>query len=242
MARKRSTRAAAARRIVGACLCQWRLRQLNRYIVDYLVEEVLPRQPEPVRSFILQTSILDPLNGPLCDVVTGQQEGKARLEALERGNFFLIPLDDKRHWYRYHHLFADVLQMHLMAEQPDQVASLHRRARERYEQNGSDSDAICHALAAEDFERASVLIERAVPALARSRQTGALLGWLKSLPNELLRARPVFRVVYAHLVLDRGEVNGVEDRLQDAEWWLDTWADSPARPAKSRWSCSAAVR
>ena len=93
----------------------------HRYIVDYLVEEVLQRQPEPIRSFLLQTSILDRLNGPLCDAVTGQPGGKARLETLQRGNFFLIPLDDKRHWYRYHHLFADVLRMHLMAEQPDQV-------------------------------------------------------------------------------------------------------------------------
>ena len=81
----------------------------HRYIVDYLVEEVLQRQPEPVRSFLLQTAILDRLNGPLCDAVTGQEGGSARLEALERGNFFVVPLDDKRHWYRYHHLFADVL-------------------------------------------------------------------------------------------------------------------------------------
>ena len=81
----------------------------NRYIVDYLVEEVLQRQPERVRSFLLQTAILDRLNGPLCDAVTGQEDGSARLEALERGNFFVVPLDDKRHWYRYHHLFADVL-------------------------------------------------------------------------------------------------------------------------------------
>ncbi len=133
----------------------------NRYIVDYLVEEVLQRQPEPVRSFLLQTAILDRLNGPLCDAVTGQEEGNARLEALERGNFFVVPLDDKRHWYRYHHLFAEVLRMHLMAEQPDQVATLHRRASEWYEQNGSAADAIRHALAAEDFERAADLVELA---------------------------------------------------------------------------------
>ena len=98
----------------------------NRYIVDYLVEEVLQRQPEPVRSFLLQTAILDRLNGPLCDAVTGHrgtgQADSARLEALQRGNFFVVPLDDKRHWYRYHHLFAEVLRLHLMAEQPDQVA------------------------------------------------------------------------------------------------------------------------
>ena len=104
--------------------------------MDYLVEEVLQRQPESIRNFLLQTSILDRLNGSLCDAVTGQTGGKARLETLQRGNFFLIPLDDKRHWYRYHHLFADVLQMHLLTEQPDQVPVLHRRASEWYEQNG----------------------------------------------------------------------------------------------------------
>src|SRR5438034_1183425 len=137
----------------------------HRYIVDYLVEEVLQRQPAPVRSFLRQTSILDRLSGPLCDAVTGQEEGNARLEALERGNSFVVPLDDKRHWYRYHHLFAEVLSAHLMAEQPDQVSALHRRASEWYEQNGSAADAIRHALAARDFARAAGLVELAVPAM-----------------------------------------------------------------------------
>src|SRR5215210_407159 len=109
----------------------------NRYIVDYLVEEVLQRQPERIRSFLLQTSILERLSGPLCDAVTGQEGSNALLEALERGNFFVVPLDDKRHWYRYHHLFGDVLSTHLKAEQPALVATLHRRASEWYEQHGS---------------------------------------------------------------------------------------------------------
>ena len=161
----------------------------HRYIVDYLVEEVLQRQPERVRSFLLQTSILDRLNGPLCDAVTGQEEGNARLEALERGNFFVVPLDDKRHWYRYHHLFADVLSAHLLAEQPDQVATLHRRASAWYEQHGSAADAIRHALAAEDFERAADLVELAVPAMRRSRQEATVLGWLKALPDELVHCQ-----------------------------------------------------
>ena len=161
----------------------------HRYIVDYLVEEVLQRQPEPVRSFLLQTAILDRLNGPLCDAVTGHAGSNARLEALERGNFFVVPLDDTRHWYRYHHLFAEVLCAHLMAEQPDQVATLHRRASEWYEHNGSADDAIRHALAAEDFERAADLIERAVPAMRRSRQEATMLGWLKALPDELVRCQ-----------------------------------------------------
>ena len=91
----------------------------DRYIVDYLAEEVLQRQPEHVRSFLLQTSILDRLSGPLCDAVTGQADGKAMLEALDRGNLFLVPLDDRRQWYRYHHLFADVLRARLLDEHPD---------------------------------------------------------------------------------------------------------------------------
>ncbi len=100
----------------------------DRYIVDYLVEEVLQRQPERVRTFLLQTSILDRLSGPLCDAVTGRESGKGVLEALEQGNLFVVPLDDKRHWYRYHHLFADVLQAHSRETEPDLIPSLHRRA------------------------------------------------------------------------------------------------------------------
>src|SRR6266480_3860103 len=202
----------------------------HRYIVDYLVEEVLQRQPASVRSFLLQTSILDRLNGSLCDAVTGQEEGNARLEALERGNFFVVPLDDKRHWYRYHHLFAEVLSAQLLAEQPHQVATLHRRASEWYEQHGSTADAIRHALAAEDFERAADLVELAVPAMRQSRQEATVLGWLKALPDELLHARPVLSVGYAWALLLSGELEGVEARLLDAERWLDTTAEMRGRP------------
>ena len=188
----------------------------HQYIVDYLVEEVLKRQPESIRSFLLQTAILDRLNGTLCDAVTGQTGGRARLETLQRGNFFLVPLDDKRHWYRYHHLFSDVLRMHLMTEQPDQVPVLHQRASEWYARNGSSADAIRHALAAKDFERAADLVELAVPSMSRIRQVATLFGWLKSLPNKLIRARPVLSVVYAHLLLDGGEVDGVGGTLEPA--------------------------
>ena len=197
----------------------------HQYIVDYLVEEVLKRQPETIRNFLLQTAILDRLNGPLCDAVTSQPGGKARLEALQRGNFFLIPLDDKRYWYRYHHLFAEVLHMHLMTEQPDQVPVLHRRASEWYEQNGFAEDAIRHALTGGDFERAANLIELALTTLRRSRQDAMFFGWLKALPVELFRYRPVLSVAQAHVLLSIGELEGVENRLQDAERWLDTTAE-----------------
>jgi LuxR family maltose regulon positive regulatory protein len=197
----------------------------HHYIVDYLVEEVLQRQPEPVRSFLLQTSILDQLSGPLCDAVTGQEEGNARLEALERGNFFVVPLDDKRHWYRYHHLFAEVLSAYLMAEQSNQVLALHQRASEWYEQNGLAAHAIRHALAAEDFGRAADLVELAIPEMRRSRQDATLLGWLKALPDELVHFRPVLSVGYAYALLADGQLEAAHARLRDAERWLDTTAD-----------------
>ena len=196
----------------------------HRYIVDYLVAEVLQSQPEPMRNFLLQTAILDRLNGSLCDAITGNEGGSARLEALQRGNFFVIPLDDKRNWYRYHHLFADVLRMHLMAEQPDQIPILHRRASEWFERNGSMDNAIRHALAAKDFERAAILIELALPEMRRNRQGATVteLGWLKALPDELIHFRPVLSVAYAYALFGGGELEAVEARLRDAERWLDT--------------------
>jgi LuxR family maltose regulon positive regulatory protein len=192
----------------------------DRYIVDYLVEEVLQRQPEHVRTFLLQTSILSRLSGPLSDAVTGNDGGKAMLAALDRGNLFLVPLDDRRQWYRYHHLFADVLQARLLDEQPDHVPDLHRRASEWYEQNGERSEAIRHALAADDFERAGELIERAIPAMRSGRQDAAMLGWLEALPEELIALRPVLSVHYAGELLDRGQLDGAEAHLLNAERWL----------------------
>lgn len=178
----------------------------NRYVVDYLVEEVLQRQPEAVRSFLLQTAILEQLNGPLCDAVTGQEQSSAQLESLERGNFFVVPLDDKRQGYRYHHLFADVLQARLLMEQPAQIAVLHQRASAWYEQHGSTRDAIRHALAAEDFARAANLIEQAIPAMGRTREASTLLGWLRALPDEIILVRPVLCVGYAWASMDSGRV------------------------------------
>jgi LuxR family maltose regulon positive regulatory protein len=198
----------------------------HRYIADYLVDEVLQRQPEPVRSFLLQTAILDRMTGSLCDAVTGQDGGIARLETLERGNFFVVPLDDQRRWYRYHHLFAQALSARLLAEQrPEQVATLHRGASAWYEQHGLAADAIRHALAAEDFARAAGLIELAIPELHRNKQEATLLGWLSALPVELIRRRPVLCVGYAWALLAAGELEAVDARLRDAERWLDKTAD-----------------
>jgi LuxR family maltose regulon positive regulatory protein len=192
----------------------------DRYVVDYLVEEVLQRQSERVRSFLLRTSILGRLSGPLCDAVTGYHDGKAMLEALERANLFVVPLDDRRRWYRYHHLFADMLRARLLDEQPDEVAELHRRASAWYDRNGERAEAIRHALAGGHVARAADLVELAAPALFRSRQEATVLGWLRVLPDELLRDRPVLCNAYAGTLLSSGLLDGVDVRLRDAERWL----------------------
>jgi LuxR family maltose regulon positive regulatory protein len=198
----------------------------DRYIVDYLVEEVLGRQAERVRTFLLETSILSRLNGPLADAVTGRDGGKAMLEALERQNLLLVPLDDRREWYRYHHLFADVLQAHLRDERPERLADLHGRAAEWYEREGERAEAIGHALAGRDFARAADLIELALPATSRDRQEATLRRWLEALPDELIRTRPVLSNGYAGSILVRGETEGVDERLRDAERWLDATAQA----------------
>ncbi len=197
----------------------------NRFVLDYLAEEVLERQPNRVRDFLLQTAILDRLSGSLCDAVTTQDGGRGMLEALERGNLFVVPLDDQRQWYRYHHLFADVLQAQLLDARPDHISSLHRRASAWYEQNGFASDAIRHALAAEDFDRAAGLVELAWSAMDVSYQSATWLGWVKALPDALIRVRPVLSVGYAWALLDGGELEASEARLHDAELCLDTPTD-----------------
>ncbi len=206
----------------------------HRYIVDYLAEEVLERQPAAVRDFLLRTAILDRLNGSLCEAVTGLPGGNERLEALERGNFFLIPLDDRRYWYRYHHLFADVLTAHLIAEQPEQVAALNRRASAWYAQHDMLTQAIPHALAGEEMEQAAALIEQALPELRRTRQEATLLGWLRALPDDVLHRWPFLSVHYAGALLQSGQFDEVEARLREAEHSLSTAASSGKSPNSTR--------
>lgn len=189
----------------------------DRYIVDYLVEEVLQHQPDEVRRFLLHTAVLDRLTGPLCDALTGRDDGSRMLTTLERSNLFMVSLDDRREWYRYHHLFADVLQARLLSEHPEQVPLLHQRASRWYEANDQAEHAVRHALAAADFHRAAHLIEMAVPALRRSRRDALMHGWLKALPDDVVRRRPVLSVFYAGMLMASGDLDGVEPRLEDAE-------------------------
>ena len=190
----------------------------DRYIVDYLVEEVLQRQPEGVRSFLLQTSILDRLSGPLCDAVTGREDGKGVLEALERGNLFVVPLDDKRHWYRYHHLFADVLRAHPIEEQLDRVPTLHRRAAAWFEERGMAAEAIEQARAAGDHETVARLLSANFEEFQRIGHYTSISSWSASLPEEMVQKRPRLALIHAAGAL------ASEDNLQAARK-LTSWAE-----------------
>jgi LuxR family maltose regulon positive regulatory protein len=200
----------------------------NRFVMDYLVEEVLQRQPERVQTFLLRTSILDRLCGPLCDAVLGQSAGTGQhtLEYLERANLFIDPLDVERRWYRYHHLFADLLRQRLRqsagAEGQDEAerdtpAELHRRASVWYEDHGLALEAFHQAVAAHDVERAERLVEgEGRPLLFRGAVT-PVLHWLESLPETTLDAKPSLWVMYASALTMTGSLAGVEEKLQAAE-------------------------
>lgn len=189
----------------------------DRYIFDYLLEEVLQRQPEDVRHFLRRTCFLDRLSGPLCDAVTGETGSGAMLNRLERSNLFVAPLDSRRHWFRYHHLFADVLQTLFAAELSDELPVLHRRASDWFANHEAPADAINHALAANDVERAAELIERAIPTMRQSRQEATLRAWLEALPGDVVRARPVLGVGLVGVLMSIGVFDGIEGRLADAE-------------------------
>jgi LuxR family maltose regulon positive regulatory protein len=192
----------------------------DRFVVDYLVEEVLDRQPEPVRRFLLETSILDRLTGALCDAVTGGHDGKAMLERLDRANLFVVPLDDQRRWYRYHHLFADVLRSHLLDERRD-VADLHRRAGNWYDETGEPVPAVRHTLAAGDVGHAADMVERAVPELRRNRQEHTLRRWIDELPDDVVERRPVLAMGFVGALMAGNEFSDVGRRLSGIEQLLD---------------------
>ncbi len=202
----------------------------DRYIVDYLAEEVLQRQPGRCATSCCRPRSSADSPAPLCDAVTGTAGGKAMLERLDRGNLFVVPLDDRRQWYRYHHLFADVLRARLIEESPDLVPALHRRASDWYSENGDRFEAIDHAMAGGHVERAADLVELALPALGRDRQEEQLRSWLEQLPEEVLGEHPVLSNGYAGALLSTGHFEDVERHLRNAERWLDEDAGARTEP------------
>lgn len=193
----------------------------NHYIVDYLTDEILQRQPEGVQSFLLRTSILDRLCAQLCEAVTGQHGSQELLEYLEHANLFLQPMDDQRHWYRYHQLFVEMLRNRLRQQQPELVPGLQHRASEWYEENGLLDDAIRHALAGKDFERAADLVEAtANTTFWRRSEITLMLTWLEALPDDLVRRRPRLCLFHTWGLLLSGQLSTIEVRLNDIEAYL----------------------
>jgi LuxR family maltose regulon positive regulatory protein len=189
----------------------------HRDVFDFLAQEVLERQTEQVQAFLLETSILGSLSGSLCDAVTGRNDGQRMLERLERENLLVVPLDDERVWYRYHHLFADFLRSRLERERPEQLAPLHLRASEWYEQNAFVAEAVRHALLGGDHERAARLMESGVGQTWYRGEVMTLLGWLRKLPKEAMLRRPLLLVWYAAALMLVGRFDGVESLLREAE-------------------------
>ena len=196
----------------------------HRFVLDYLIEEVLEQQSKSVQTFLLQTAVLDRLTGSLCDALTGEDNGRATLEMLEHANLFIIPLDEERRWYRYHHLFADLLRQRLhqsaassTGDERGGVDELHKRASVWYEDNGLEIEAFHHAAAANDVERAARLMEGEGIPLHFRGAVAPVLNWLESLPTTVLDARPSLWVMYASVLSMAGQLTGVEPKLQAAE-------------------------
>ena len=207
----------------------------NRYVLDFLAEEVLERQDEQVRVFLLDTSVLGRLSGPLCDAVTGPPGSQALLEQVERAGLFLVPLDEVRGWWRYHHLFADLLRARLEMEQPGRVVQLHRNASGWYEQHGLADDAIRHAAAAGDMARAALLIEQYFDEFYYLRgEAETIQHWLSALPDDLARSRPRLLLAQAQMAAASGHVDEVE-RSADAAQRVSGDADEePFEPTVGR--------
>jgi LuxR family maltose regulon positive regulatory protein len=206
----------------------------DRYITDYLIEEILNQQPEAVQAFLTETSILKRLNGSLCDATTGGSKGQETLETLERNNLFIVPLDHRREWYRYHHLFAELLRHHLRqhASQKD-LAVLHLRAADWYAGNSLPAEAIEHTLQAQDFDQAARLIEeQAEPSLLRG-EADTLMRWLAALPAGLVRSRPFLSVAKGWALLINAQFDQVEACIQAAETALATYVEARASTGRT---------
>src|SRR5499427_436661 len=214
----------------------------NRYVLDYLTEEVLAGQPEQVLRFLLETSVLDRLCGPLCDAVTGRTGSQALLEELERANLFVVPLDEVRRWWRYHHLFADLLRARLADELPARVPELHRAAAAWHAEHGFADDAVRHAMAAGETGWAARLVEQHVETLLGASEGATLDRWLSALPVAAVRARPRLCLAQAVAAIVGGRLEEVEPLLASAERAFAAAGDEPHEPSIGRaWSVLANV-
>jgi LuxR family maltose regulon positive regulatory protein len=207
-----------------------------RHVFDYLADEVLSRQPEEVREFLLKTSVVETLNASLCEALTDTTDGQKMLERLNRDNLFVVPLDEGGRYYRYHHLFAAFLRERLRREHPDLILELHHRAGLWEEADGCLSGAIEHALAAEDFERAAGLIEEETGVRRTYVDASLLLRWLGTLPQQLVRHRPQLSLLYAWALVHSGGLEEAERRLRDTEegLGLDAGASTAGLSDKER--------
>ena len=212
----------------------------HRFVLDYLSEEVLMQQPAEVQAFLLHTSILDRLSGPLCEAVTEQKGSQRMLEALERANLFVAALDDERRWYRYHPLFAEVLSSYLQQAEPGLVPELHRRAGAWYEQRGFVAEAVQHALAAPDVELAARLIEQYGLPVALRGQVHLVLGWLNTLPDALVRSRTRLCLYDALMLMFTHQLDAAEARVALAEQAVRS--EMPADQARAVLGWAAGIR
>jgi LuxR family maltose regulon positive regulatory protein len=197
----------------------------HRFIMDYLVEEVIDKQSREIQEFLLKTSILGRMNGPLCDFVTGGSDSQETLSYLEQANLFLIPLDEERCWYRYHHLFSGLLRSYQEQYRPGRAPELYLKASKWYEDQGLIADAVEHALVAADLDRVISLVEGNAISMMDHGQLGTLRGWLDALPNELVLSRPWLCLARAWIYVYSGQLHMVEPLLLDAERGLASVQD-----------------
>ena len=203
----------------------------HRYVLDYLADEVLAGQAKQVRGFLLETSVLERLSGELCDAVTGRTDGQATLEQVERAGLFLVPLDEVRGWWRYHHLFADLLRARVQQEQPGRVTQLHRNAAAWYEEHGLADDAIGHAVAAGEMLWAARIIEQYFDMVYHIRgEVATFRRWLSMLPDEVVRSRPRLLLAQAIMAMTIGHFEVVEPLLDAVARAPHDWADEPFEP------------
>lgn len=207
----------------------------HRFVLDYLVEEALQQQREEVRTFLLATSILDRLSGPLCTAVTQNPRAQQLLETLERDNLFVVPLDDERRWYRYHHLFADVLRAQARTSHPEQLAGWHAQAASWFAEQDALPQAIPHALAANAMPLAAHLLEQLRFQIDGTYQIRQWLGWATQLSAEQVQKRPVLSAGYGWALLENGDMAAAEPYLRQAERWLASPAAEMVISDEAQW-------